>query len=226
MKEVETMEKRALKLILISLAALMILWVPSHSFAKGKGEAFQWTPKAQELRMALRDLWVGHIFWVRNVVVTTKFGDAEAAKVEEQQVVQNARDIANAIVPYYGKEAGDKLFTLLAGHYGAVKDYMNAVFSGKMEAKDVAMDKMKKNVDDIATFLSTANPNWPKETLVSALLAHGGFHMAQIEEINKKDFASEAKTWDGMEKQILTVADVLAEGIVKQFSHKFGEMMM
>ena len=67
-------------------------------------------------------------FWVRNVSLTTKYGDEEAAKVAEDQVVQNAKEIGNSVVPYYGKEAGDKLFGLLAGHYGAVKNYMNAVF--------------------------------------------------------------------------------------------------
>ena len=29
------------------------------------------TPKAVQLKLALRDLWVGHIFWVRNAVLTT-----------------------------------------------------------------------------------------------------------------------------------------------------------
>jgi hypothetical protein len=30
------------------------------------------------------------------------------------------------IAPFYGQPAGDKLFRLLAGHYGATKDYLGA----------------------------------------------------------------------------------------------------
>ncbi len=45
----------------------------------------------------------------------TRLGDMEAPKIAEEQVVQDAKDIANAIVSFYGKDAGDKLFTLLAG---------------------------------------------------------------------------------------------------------------
>ncbi len=203
----------------------MIL-VGSYSFAKAKetqAKTFAWTPKATELRLTMRNLWEDHIFWVRNVVVATEEKDSNAAKVAEQQVVQDAKEIANAVASYYGKEAGDKLFNLLAGHYGAIKDYMNADFAGNKDAKAAAMDKMTKNADEIATFLSSANPNWPKEAILSALAAHGGYHMAQIDAISKKDFSSEAKTWESMKKQVEGIADTLSQGIVKQFAKKFGE---
>ena len=220
------MQKRAFTIMGVLMAVFMI-FAGSYSFAKGKEGSvkdFRWSPKATELRLAMRSLWGDHIFWVRNVALTTKLGDAAAAKVEEQQVVQNAREIANAVVPYYGKDAGDKLFNLLAGHYGAVKDSMNAVYSGNKEAEKVAMDKMTKNAEEIATFLSSANPkNWPKEALVSALAAHGGYHMAQIGQINAKDFSAEAKTWTAMKKQVNEIADVLASGIIKQFPQRFEE---
>ena len=157
---------------------------------------------------------------MRNVVLTTKYGDKDAAKIAEDQVVQNAKEIANSIAPYYGKEASDKLFTLLAGHYGTIKDYMNAAFASNKDGMKAASDKINKNAEEIATFLSSANPNWPKQTLLGALVAHGGHHMAQIDAIQKKDFASEAKIWDAMKNHIYTIADVLAEGIVKQFGPK------
>jgi gas vesicle protein len=217
------MNMRTFKIVGLTSVLLMLL-APSFSFAKAKEGTVQLTPKAVELRLALRDLWQGHIFWVRTVVLMTKLGDKEGAKAAEEQVVQNAKDIAGAVVPYYGKEAGDKLFNLLSGHYGAVKDSMNAVYSGNKEAEKVAMDKMTKNAEEIATFLSSANPkNWPKEALVSALAAHGGYHMAQIGQINAKDFSAEAKTWTAMKKQVNEIADVLASGIIKQFPQRFEE---
>ena len=214
------MQRKVFATMILLLAAATLLAAP-QSFAKGKAMAVPLTPKSAELRLALRDLWVGHIFWVRNVVLATKSGDTALAKVEEEQVVHNAREIANAIVPYYGKEAGDKLFTLLAGHYGAVKDCMNATFTGNKEAMNTGVEKMKKNADEIATFLSTANPHWPKGAILAALAAHAGFHMQQIDAINTKDFASEAKVWEAMKDQVYEIADTLADGIVKQFPHKF-----
>jgi hypothetical protein len=214
----EKMEKIALTIMSMVLGALLLI-SPSPALAKAKGATA--VPARVQLQLAMRDLWVGHIFWVRNVVLDTHYGDAAAAKVAEKQVVQNAKDIANAISPYYGKPASDKLFKLLAGHYGAIKDYMTATFAGNKAGQTAAVDKLKKNADEIATFLSSANPNWPKATLEAALLAHGGHHIAQIDAISKKDFASEAKTWTAMKDQVYTIADVLANGIVKQFPKKF-----
>src|SRR5512144_1816886 len=57
--------------------------------------------KVAETRAALRDLWVGHIFWVRSVVFATFAKNGPAAKAAEQAVVGDAKDIAGAIAPFY-----------------------------------------------------------------------------------------------------------------------------
>src|SRR5262245_1510599 len=91
--------------------------------------------KVAEAGAAQRDLWVGHVFWVRNVVVANLAGNAAAQAAAEKSVVANAKQIAASIEPFYGKEASDKLFNLLAGHYGAVKQYLEA---GADETKQAA----------------------------------------------------------------------------------------
>jgi hypothetical protein len=208
------------RLLASFLAAVLAIGVTAGpAFAKGSANAQ--SPKAVELREALRDLWVDHIFWVRSVVVTTRHADGEAAKVAEANVVKNAKAIAGSIVPYYGKDAGDKLFGLLAGHYGAVKDYMTAAYADDAGAKDAAVKKLTDNAGEIAAFLSSANPNWPKDTLLSLLGAHGGHHVAQIDAVAAKDYSSEADTWGMMKKHMYVIADALAAGIVKQFPGKF-----
>jgi hypothetical protein len=221
-------EERPMKRVLLTGTALIVaatlLFFPVIAKARehGKMDKAVYTQSAVELKLAMRDLWIGHIFWVRNVVLETKYGDTEAANVAESKVVEDARAIGDAIVPIYGKDAGDKLFSLLAGHYGAIKEYMTATYGDDAKAQAAAVDKLTKNAEEIAAFLNSANPkNWPKDTLVSLLMAHGGHHMAQIRQINSKDFAGEAKTWDDMKKHIYVIADALSEGIVKQFPKKF-----
>ena len=176
--------------------------------------------KTDDLKAALRDLWIGHVFWVRNVALATKYGDAAAAKVAEGKVVENAKAIAGSISPLYGQAASDKLFTLLAGHYGAVKAYMDAAYAKDGGGKTAALAKLTSNATNIATFLSGANPNLPKETLVSLLSTHGAHHVAQINAINAKDFAEEAKVWDMMKDHMYVIADALAGALAKQFPDK------
>ncbi len=177
--------------------------------------------KAAETGAALRDLWVGHIFWVRNVVVDTFSGNRSAAAAAEKEVVANAKQIAAAIEPYYGKEASEKLFGLLAGHYGAVKEYLQATAANSKAKQDVALKNLTANAGEIAKFLSGANPNLPFDTLNGLLLAHGGHHIKEIQQLRGKQYAQEAETWEAMKKHMYVIADALAGAIAKQFPAKF-----
>ena len=177
--------------------------------------------KVTETSAALRDLWVGHIFWVRNVIVETVAGDKAAAATAEKEVVANAKQIAASIEPYYGKEASEKLFGLLAGHYGAAKQYLEASIAGSKVGQEAALKSLTGNAGDIARFLSSANPNLPYDTLNGLLLAHGGHHIQEIQQLQSKQYAEEAQTWDAMKKHMYGIADALAGAIAKQFPAKF-----
>ncbi len=214
------MIKRLFKMAVLLFGIFIVLAEP-YSFAKENKGGVKFNHKTVELQLALRDLWVGHIFWVRNVVLATKYSNADAAKVAEDKVVENAKAICDVIASIYGKEAGEKLFGRLARHYGAIKDYMTWAFIGNDDAKSLAVENLNKNAEEIATFLNSENPNWPKQTLAGLLIAHNAHHIAQIDQVSIKDFSAEAKTSDDMKKHIYVIADALAEGIVKQFPKKF-----
>lgn len=178
--------------------------------------------KVAETGAAMRDLWLGHIFWVRNVVVDTFAGNKKAAAAAEKEVVANARQIATAIEPYYGKAASDKLFGLLAGHYGAVKEYLDATIAGSTLEQEAAVKDLTANATEIATFLSGANPNLPFDALNGLLIAHGGHHLRAIQQVESKQYAEEAQTWGAMKKHIYGISDALAAAIAKQFPARFG----
>ncbi|SMF42988.1 hypothetical protein [Pseudogulbenkiania subflava] len=179
------------------------------------------SPKISQTQVALRDLWSGHIFWVRNVALETLAHDKSGAAAAEQEVVANAKQIAASIQPFYGQAASDKLFTLLAGHYGAVKQYLIATGKGSKSGQDSANKAMAANVDEIAAFLSSANPYLPKETLQGLLLAHGGHHVQQIQELKDKDYRQEAHTWEAMKQHMNVIADALGGALAKQFPERF-----
>lgn len=208
------------------LSVLATVFAPVGSaLAQHETHAIAQTPtpaKVNETGAALRDLWVGHIFWVRNVVVSTFAGNQPAAAAAEQEVVANAKQIAAAIEPYYGKDASEKLFGLLAGHYGAVKQYLEATVAGSKDRQDAAYKSLSGNASEIARFLSAANPNLPYDTLNGLLLAHGGHHVQQIQEVQRKQYAQEAQTWEAMKRHMYVIADALAGGIAKQFPRQFS----
>ena len=177
--------------------------------------------KVDATKAALRDLWIGHVFWVRNVAVAELAGDAAAQQVAEKQVVANAQLIAASIEPFYGAEAKKKLFTLLASHYGAVKAYLDASIAKDGGKQTEATSKLISNAGEIASFLSSANPYLPKDTVDGLLQAHGGHHIAQIQQLQAKDYAGEAQTWADMTQHMYVISDALAGALAKQFPAKF-----
>lgn len=204
-----------------SVAVAISLAIAISLAAEPARAALSPAPRTAATQAALRDLWLGHVFWVRNVAVATFQKDAAAAKAAEDQVVANARQIAGALEPYYGKAASDQLFTLLAGHWGAVKEHINATARGDTKAREAAMAKAIANGGEIATFLSAANPHLPKDALVGLLAAHVGHHAAQNQQLKDKKYADEAQTWEHMRHHMNEIADALGGAIAQQFPAKF-----
>jgi hypothetical protein len=178
--------------------------------------------RVADTKAALRDLWAGHIFWIRNVVLDNATNNPAARDAAEKEVVANAKQIAGAITPFYGKAAADKLFTLLAGHYGAVKEYSEATVAGSKPQQNAALAHLASNADEIAVFLSGANPNLPKDTVRGLIAAHGAHHVAQITQFQENDYAHEAETWQVMRQHVYVIADALTAALAKQFPGKFA----
>lgn len=177
--------------------------------------------KTSKTAAALRDLWIGHIFWVRGVSFAAIDKNDAAMRAAEKQAVANAQSIAASIEPFYGAAAKDAFFKLLAGHYGAVKAYLVATVGDNVSAQSTATQSLTSNAEEIAVFLSKANPHLPKQALNSLLLAHGGHHIQQIQELKARDYAAEAKTWENMKTHVYQIADATAEALAKQFPKRF-----
>ena len=211
--------KRQIAVLLSASLALALPGLASASTEHATSAAASVT--LADAKAAQRDLWIGHVFWVRNVVDARFEGNANEAKAAEHQVVANAKAIAASIEPFYGKAASDKLFGLLAGHWGAISDYLDATRSSSKAGQDAAFKQLLANADEIAVFLGGANPNLPVDVLKGLLTAHGSHHVQQIQQFKAGQFDQEAKTWTAMKDHMYMIADALAGGIAKQFPDKF-----
>ena len=216
---------KSAKRIALGSALLVALWgTNAPAFAHGAELHVNSEINASKVAQtdaALRDLWVGHAFWVRSVVGETLAGNAAAASAAENGAVANAKQIAGAMEAYYGKAASEKVFGLLGGHYGAVKQYLAATVANSSEQQDGARKAMLDNAEQIAVFLSSANPNLPIDGLRGMLLAHGGHHVQQIQQLRAKQYAEEAQTWEAMKNHMYGIADALTGAIALQFPAKF-----
>lgn len=200
--------------LVVGAAALSLPSAPVH--AESPATAAQ----APKLHAAMRSLWQGHVEHTRAYALAVKAGDAAAANKAGDEVVANAKQIADAVAGFYGAEAGKRMLELLAGHWGGVKAYTDAVHAGDAVARDKAMQDLGANGGAIAKFLAGANPNLPEDAVRGLLTAHVGHHAAQIGEIMQGDMKAEATTWTAMRKHMDALADALSDGIAKQFPAK------
>jgi len=215
-----------MRTIWLAVIALVLLSVfVASSPLPVQGQAMANPAKVANLRMALRDLYINHIFWVRSLVLSTRLGEKKAVSEADEYGLENAKAIGLSISPFYGQAAAEKFSSLFVGHYSAVKKYMSAAFAngfrGNAALKKTALNSLMQNAAEIAAFVSSANPNLPKATVNGLLVTHVQQHVMSIDAMAKKDWSREADMWDPMVKEIYALSDALADGIAKQFPDKF-----
>jgi hypothetical protein len=178
-------------------------------------------PAAPQLHAAMRSLWHGHIVTTHDYALAVHAGDKAGEQKAADAVVANAKQISDAVAGFYGKAAGDGLLKLLAGHWSGVKALTDTTKAGDKAGERKAMNDLAGNVTALAKFLAGANPNWSQGTLEGALMMHVNDHKTQIEEMmSNAPEAEQAKAWTEMQHHMDMIADVLADGIAKQFPGK------
>ena len=176
----------------------------------------------QNLRAAMRKLWSDHVFWTREYVVAAIDGPSPAADAAAARLMKNQEDIGNAVASYYGAEAGGKLTSLLKEHIQIAVELVAAAKAGEQEKTNAADAKWRRNADEIAAFLSQANPNWPRQALADAMRMHLETTTAQVLARLHHEYAKDVASFDAVYEHILQMADVLTDGIVKQFPARFA----
>jgi hypothetical protein len=176
-----------------------------------------------ELRDGMRKLWSDHVIWTRMFIVSSVANMPEAG-LNAERLLKNQQDIGDAIKPYYGDAAGEKLADLLKQHILIAADIVTAAKAGDSAALDAGEKKWADNSDDIAVFLSSANPNWPKKNLQDMLSQHLNLTKSELLARINSDYPGDIKVFDTIYTQILMMADTLSGGIVKQFPNKFKGM--
>ena len=170
---------------------------------------------------AMRKLWEDHITWTRLYIVSA-VGDLADANDTAGRLLQNQTDIGDAIKPYYGEEAGEQLEALLTDHILIAADLITAAKSGDTEAFDAVLASWYANADEIAAFLSAANPEaWPVEEMQAMMREHLDLTLAEASARLTGDWAADIAAYDQIHEQILGMADMLSTGIISQFPKQF-----
>lgn len=217
-----------LKLITVALFGTAVMVSMPVCYAQGNGTSVRKTERrvvvtqsAVALRLDMRQLWEDHLVYTRNYIISGLGGLEDSQKIAER-LLKNQDDIGNAIKPYYGGMAGDRLASLLRDHILIAANVVKAAKAGDNDGLAAGQKKWHENADDIAAFLSSANPNWQKPVLTDMLYKHLDFTTSEVVSRLKKDWAADIDAYDKGHAHMLAFADMLTTGIARQFPRKFS----
>ena len=213
---------RAAALLLTIAVATVASRTDAQVPTTSKGEVAHPDPiYANDLRVGMRKLWVSNAIWMREYIVNTIGADL-SLDAASKRLAKSQDDIGRAFAPFYGAETGSKVTTLLRQHTSLVKEMIEASMA-KNTAKLTEADKRwRANADSIATLLSTVNPtNWPMATIQPVLTGGMNLTIAETNARLKRDYNKDVETFDNILATSLNLADMLSDGIIKQFpNHK------
>jgi hypothetical protein len=202
---------------LIAVGALQATLPAAMQAAQHHGAA---ASAATGLRQDMRKLWTDHVVWTRDYIIAA-VGDQPDAQFAANRLLKNQEDIGAAVAMYYGKPSGDRLTALLKEHITIAVDVIKFAKAGDKASQQQADAKWHRNGEEIADFLSKANPNWPRATLVDMMNKHLSTTTDEVVARLTKNWAADVKAFDAVYDHILAMSDALSDGIIKQFPATF-----
>lgn len=161
-------------------------------------------------------LWEQHDVWTRSIIMSIAFDLPDLSPVTKR-LLQNPVDFGHVFKIYYGNEIGSKFSELLAAHLVIAKDIVVAAKAGDNKTEVEAEKKWYENADEIATFLGCINPFWSEKEW--RLMMHQHLKLVKTEAVYilTGSYSPGVAVYDEIELQTLKMADMMAEGIFKQF---------
>jgi hypothetical protein len=181
------------------------------------------TPKAIAFHDAMRELWEYHGTYTERAIVDYVAGNPDTNAVVAT-LLQNQVDIGNAVKTYFGAAGGKALTELLTTHINDAVAVLKAAKAGDVAATKKASAAFYANGNQVAGFLHKANPgNWPLTALQSMMRIHLNQVIGlAVDQIKGKYNAAIALYKSYINHLNVGMADMLSNGIIKQFPSKFS----
>ena len=168
----------------------------------------------------MRLLWSQHVYWTRLFILSTAFELPDVEYVTNR-LLRNPKDFEAAMKPFYGERIAAKFAELLTSHLTIAAELVMAAKAGDNAAAADAERRWYANADEIAAFLSSINPYWSAQEWRKMLYDHLAMTKTEAVDILTQKYENSINTFEQIEQQALTMADVMTQGLVKQFPQLF-----
>lgn len=176
-----------------------------------------------ELNNHLRMLWEQHVVWTRLTILSMVFNLPDVDLVTGR-LLRNPGDFESALRPLYGDKTASRFAELLKNHLVIAAELVRAAKAGNNKQAADAERRWYANADEIAAFLGSINPYWSEEEWKEMLHEHLALTKSEAVSIITKNYSESISLFDKIERQALEMADVMINGIVRQFPDKFMQV--
>lgn len=193
--------------------------VAAQSAAGSVGPPLAISIRGMTLHQDMRRLWSDHVVWTRMYIVGAVSEDG-SAQVALDRLMHNQEDIGTAMRPFYGEAAAAQLTSLLKQHISLAGELLAAA-KGRDAARQAEADRRwHENAATIANLLATANPNWQRQMVLDMLNKHLALTAQEATDRVQKNWTDDQATFDAVYSQAMDMADMLSDGLIKQFPSK------
>ncbi len=173
-----------------------------------------------DLNNMLRLLWEQHVWWTRSFIISVA-ANLPDLNVVTARLLRNPRDFQAALEPLYGPEIAAEFARLLTDHLTIAAELVQAAKAGDAARAADAERRWYLNADEIACFLARINPFWSAEEWRAMLHEHLALTKDEAVAYLTGKYEQSIQIFDQIELQALEMADVMTEGIVRQFPRRF-----
>lgn len=180
----------------------------------------QYTRLEVNLMNQMRKLWDDNILWTRMAIISIVEKTPDEVLVTKR-LLRNPSSFTTILKVFYGDEIASKFEVLFTNHLLLALEFVKAAMSGDKLATLEAERRWYANADELAAFLASINPYWPEKIWKEMLYEHIALTKDEsIDRINKY-YAADILIYDKIQTQVMKMADIMSEGIIRQFPDKF-----
>ncbi len=174
----------------------------------------------QMLSNYMRLLWEQHVYWTRMVILSIAFNLPDAEFVTNR-LLRNPKDFEAALKPFYGENIAARFAELFTNHLTIAAELVKAAKANDSAAAADAEKRWYANADQIAAFLGGINPYWSAPEWQRMLYNHLAMTKTEAVDILTQKYADSIDVFENIEREALVMADMMTQGIVRQFPQYF-----
>ncbi len=164
----------------------------------------------------LRQAFMEQLFWIF-MYLSDYMNRLPMLQETMERLDRTPEDITAVFENFYPQNTVNQMTRLLSQYNSLMTDWIHTMQDNREEEMEQLERQQSQNVDNMARYLSNANPQYGYDDLLKALTMYLNTTKRVIREGYQKNYGEQIRLFDENTNQGLKLADYLGEGLISQF---------